>query len=35
MPLNDAKIQNGVLLALNSLAAFPRALKTLNIIKLP
>lgn len=35
MPSNDQKVQHAILLTLNALAAFPRALKLLNHIKLP
>lgn len=35
MPSSDLKVQYAIILALNSLAAFPRALKLLNHIKLP
>jgi hypothetical protein len=35
LPSSDQKIQNAVLLVLNSLAAFPRAIRTLLHINLP
>lgn len=35
LPSTDQKVQNAVILVLNSLHAFPRALRTLLHIKLP